>query len=136
MSKETIIAIDFDNTISRKPFPEVGDAVPQAFRWLKEFQNAGAKLFLWTIRSHTPKDFLTAAVEFCKDNGIEFWGINENPEQDWSDSNKQHANIFIDDLAIGTPLIHEIGYEPYVDWAVVGPRVLGIINERKKGYSR
>lgn len=91
-----IIAIDFDGTIAKHEFPKIGDEVPYAFQVMKRLQKYGHKLILWTVRSdienpdRSPKEgiqpegggtYLTDAVEFCKERGIEFWGVNENPEQ-------------------------------------------------------
>lgn len=127
-----ILAIDFDGTIADHRFPDIGSAVPGAFEWMKKFQEAGAQLILWTMRSDGQEsgDVLTHAVEFCKDKGIEFYGVNENPDQDWSDSPKVYAHYYIDDASIGCPL-HEnprCGGAPFVDWEVVGPLVMDLIN--------
>lgn len=131
-----IIAIDFDGTIVEHEFPEIGNPVPGAFRWMREFIDAGAKLILYTMRSDTDRsgDVLSQAVEFCRDNGIEFWGVNENPEQrEWTSSPKVYAKIYIDDAAMGCPLkpSAKMGGRDYVDWDCVGPKVMEIINERK-----
>ena len=48
------IAVDFDGTIVDHVFPEIGAAVPGAFKWLKRFKEAGATLILWTMRSDGP----------------------------------------------------------------------------------
>lgn len=127
-----IVAIDFDGTIADHRFPDIGSAVPGAFEWMKKFQEAGVQLILWTMRSDGQEsgDVLTDAVEFCKDKGIEFYGVNENPDQDWSDSPKAYAHYYIDDAAIGCPL-HEnprCGGAPFVDWEIVGPLVMDLIN--------
>lgn len=122
-----IIAIDFDGTLCDHRFPEIGSEVTDAFVWLRKFQEAGAMLMLWTMRSgHT----LTEAVEWCRERDIEFWGINNNPEQyKWSESPKQYANIYIDDTAFGCPLrdFPRFGSRPVVDWSIVGPKVLEIL---------
>jgi hypothetical protein len=136
-----IIAIDFDGTIVEHRFPDIGREVPGAFRWMKDFQDAGAKLILFTMRSDlrndaagpegskADADFLTDAVEFCRKGGIEFWGVNENPEQSsWTNSPKPYAHIYIDDAAFGCPLREAFqSSRPMVDWAAVGPLVLGCI---------
>ena len=51
-----------------------------------------------------------------KENDIELYGINENPNQSWSDSPKAYANYYLDDAAIGCPLIYPEEGRPYVDW--------------------
>ena len=91
------IAVDFDGTIAEHDYPDIGLAVPGAFKWMREWQDAGAKLMLWTMRSDTEGDgpTLTQAVEFCKANGVEFYGVNKNPSQSsWTNSPKCYANIY------------------------------------------
>ena len=80
------IAVDFDGTIVDHRFPDIGKPVPGAFRWLEALQDAGAKLILFTMRSDGQQygDVLTDAVEFCRKNGIEFYGVNRDPDQDAS----------------------------------------------------
>ncbi len=127
-----IIAIDFDGTIVDHQFPEIGGEAPEVFDWLKQFQKAGAKLILWTMRSDGSKQggLLSDAVEFCRQHGVEFWGVNENPEQQsWTTSPKCYANVYIDDAAFGCPLrdYPRAGSRPVVDWSIVGPAVLSMI---------
>ena len=128
-----IIAVDFDGTCVTHEFPEVGrdiGAVPV----LKGLVEKGHKIILYTMRSHPNKsnqgktlsggiisnDTLQDAIDWFKKNGIPLWGINENPKQkEWTSSPKIYANIYIDDAALGTPLIYAKDgglYRPYVDW--------------------
>jgi hypothetical protein len=113
------IAIDFDGTIVDHEYPKIGKANPGAIQWLKMFQDLDANLILLTMRDG---QLLTEAVEYCKQHGIIFWGVNENPEQPWSKSRKVYANVYIDDANASCPLIageHRL----MVDWSVVGPWV-------------
>lgn len=127
-----IIAVDFDGTIVEHCFPEIGKPVPFAFEVMKELQAAGCRLILFTMRSDHVSDgisdeghpadrpYLTEAVEFCRANGIEFWGVNKNPEQhDWTNSPKPYAQVYIDDAALGCPLILNGDDRPFVNWEVV-----------------
>jgi hypothetical protein len=105
-----IIAIDFDGTCVIHEYPKVGEDIG-AVPVLKELVAAGHKLMLWTMRGNKPTtenvDTLADAVSWFNQNGIELWGINENPEQKesgWSNSNKQYAQLYIDDAALGAPL--------------------------------
>ena len=139
-----IVAIDFDGTIAEHRFPEIGKEVPLAFRYMKEFQEAGARLILFTMRSDrnapsqksceghaADRAYLWEAVVFCRARGVEFWGLNRNPEQDaWTDSPKPYAHIYIDDAAFGCPLRDSFQTErKMVDWAVVGPAVMQAIRD-------
>lgn len=140
-----VIAIDFDGTIVEHKFPEIGREVPGAIRWMKEFQDAGARLILFTMRSDrrdpsrsceghaADRDYLREAVDFCRSRGIEFWGVNRNPEQaSWTDSPKQYAHVYIDDAAFGCPMRDSFKTtRKMVDWAVVGPAVLEMIRTSK-----
>lgn len=144
MAKELIIAVDFDGTLADHRFPDIGGEVPGAFRWLREFQEAGAKLILWTMRSdyrgtsrspegnEPDRDYLGEAVKFCEYRGVTFWGQNENPDQhSWTDSPKVYAHIYIDDAALGCPLrdYPRMGSRKCVDWDVVGPLVMRRIRQ-------
>lgn len=121
------IAIDFDGTIVDHAYPEIGEPVPGAFEWMEKFKIAGANLILWTMRSDGGKDgdLLTEAVEFCRTRGIEFKFVNEHP-QEWTNSPKVFAHLYIDDSAYGCPLLDNPrkGGRSYVDWNRVGPQVL------------
>ena len=79
-----IIAIDFDGTIVEHRYPEIGEPVPYAIETMIKLRDFGHKLILYTMRSDIE---LQQAVDYCKENGVEFWGVNENPEQaHWKES--------------------------------------------------
>ncbi len=113
-----IFGIDFDGTITTHEYPEIGKELPYVFDTLRELQSKGHKLILWTMRSD---DYLKAAVQFVESNGIKLFGINENPEQKvWTGSPKAYCQLYIDDAALGCPLIYPPnGKRPYVDWKTV-----------------
>jgi hypothetical protein len=111
---DKIIAIDFDGTIVSHKYPDVGAPLPYAIETMKDLQHQGARLILFTMRSGPT---LIDAVEYCRQNGVEFWGVNENPEQSsWTASPKPYANIYIDDSALGCPMLHSFADGKYVDW--------------------
>lgn len=122
-----IIGVDFDGTIVDHCFPEVGKPVPGAIKWLKRLNRYGAKLILFTMRSNSKvyTTALTDAVNFCRENSIELYAVNENPAQsEWTDSPKVYAHVYVDDAAFGCPLIQPRGFRrPCVDWEVVGPEL-------------
>jgi len=96
-----ILAIDFDGTIVDDAYPKVGKPKLFAFETLKQLQKDGHRLILWTYRSDIR---LQEAVDFCKENGLEFYAVNKSfPEEqfDYSKSRKIHADLFIDDRNIG-----------------------------------
>jgi|LGVF01.1.fsa_nt_gb hydroxymethylpyrimidine pyrophosphatase-like HAD family hydrolase len=96
-----IIAIDFDGTIVEDEYPKIGRPMVFAFETLHKLQEDGHRLILWTYRSGKK---LEEAVDFCKENGIEFYAVNESYDQEILDKNtsrKINANIFVDDRNVG-----------------------------------
>jgi hypothetical protein len=137
-----IIGIDFDGTCTTHEFPKIGrdiGAVPV----LKKLVEAGNQLILFTMRSDYWKvgsaifekeeqlgfykntaeklTYLSDAVQWFKDNDIPLYGIQTNPKQKgWTTSPKAYCQLYIDDAALGCPLIFpEDGSRPYVDWETV-----------------
>jgi hypothetical protein len=95
------IAVDFDGTIVEHEYPKIGKEKLFAFRTLKELEKQGARLILWTFR--TGKE-LDEAVEYCRQNGIEFYAVNKNyPEEipDETVSRKIDADLYLDDKNLG-----------------------------------
>ncbi len=114
--KDLVIAVDFDGTCVTHEFPRVGNEIG-AVPVLKRLVDAGAKLILWTMRD---KSALFNAVQWFKKNEIPLFGVQRNPNQhEWTDSPKCYASLFIDDAALGAPLIYEDGQRPYIDWKKV-----------------
>ncbi len=96
-----IIAVDFDGTIVEHEYPRIGKEMLFAFSTLKSLQKKGHKLILWTFRDG---EYLREAVDYCKQNGLEFYAVNRSyPEEDFdlSISRKINADIFIDDRNVG-----------------------------------
>ena len=96
------IAVDFDGTIVEHKYPEIGKELLFAFDTLRELQKQKHQLILWTYR--TGKE-LDEAVEYCRQNGIEFYAVNKSyPEEEFDEytaSRKIEADIFIDDRNVG-----------------------------------
>ncbi len=120
--KSKVIAIDFDGTIVTDKFPEVGDDIG-ATRVIKRLQDCGHKIILYTMRafeSDVNEDTISEAIEFCESKGIEFFGINHNPDQEsWNQSPKIYADLYIDDRSAMIPLLYDINDNPYVNWSKV-----------------
>lgn len=131
-----IIAVDFDGTIVEHRYPDIGEPVPGAFKWLKRYREHGVHLILYTMRcdSESQGPVLTDAIEFCKKNGLEFDSVNDI-DCPWSNSRKVYASVYIDDSAFGCPLVESkrMGGRPYVDWDVVGPAIMRRIDPRYDG---
>ncbi|NOY37607.1 MAG: hydrolase [Chlorobi bacterium] len=95
------IAVDFDGTIVEHKYPEIGEIKLFAFETLKSLQERGCNLILWTFRTGTELD---EAVNFCRENGMEFYAVNKNyPEEEWNETvgRKIDADIYIDDKNLG-----------------------------------
>lgn len=118
-----IIAVDFDGTCVKHRFPLIGQGIG-AEPYLKMMVERGHKLILFTVRSGK---FLDDAVKWFEINEIPLYSIQTNPNQRLiSSSPKVLANLYIDDLALGCPVLKdELGLF-YVDW----PKLWEIFNEQ------
>lgn len=122
MKTDKIIVLDFDGTLVTHEYPGVGRDIG-AFKWLRELQSMGAKFILSTMRGSGSS--LNSAVAICKLQGIEFYGVQTNPDQaTWTDSPKAYGHVYVDDLALGIPLVTPPNERPYVNWTVVGPMLV------------
>jgi hypothetical protein len=126
------IAIDFDGTIVTHEFPKIGKLLPGAVKTIQALRANGHKVFLWTMRSEEPvkgHNVLQEAVDFCKRVGIEFDAINKSSSGWGTGSPKQHADLYIDDAALGCPMkaiTNTRGkFMLAVDWKEVANELLG-----------
>ena len=113
-----IIAIDFDGTCVTHTYPAIGADIG-ALPVLKKLIENEHKLILHTMRSAVQLD---EAVEFLSIAGIELYGVNANKAQHhWTSSPKVYAHLYIDDAALGVPLIEDKDKSdrPFVDWVTV-----------------
>jgi hypothetical protein len=111
------IAIDFDGTCVSHEYPKIGKDIG-AVSVLKRLMESGNQLILFTMRSGKE---LQEAVDWFADNDLILYGIGYNPTQrEWSKSNKCYAQLYIDDAALGCPLIYSsLEERPFVDWESV-----------------
>jgi hypothetical protein len=109
-----IIAVDFDGTCVAHEFPRVGPDIG-AKSVLKELMMNGHEIVLFTMRSGA---HLQDAVNWFDRNRIVLSGIQYSRGQTkWTSSNKCYANLYIDDAALGIPLLESDGLDrPFVDW--------------------
>lgn len=102
-----IIAIDFDGTLCKGVFPEIGEPRQWLINLVKHWQKHGHKIILWTCRENCgglyfpDRRYLDEAVEWCYNQGIVFDAINKNLEEsnypDECFSRKVYADLYIDD---------------------------------------
>lgn len=112
------IAVDFDGTCVTHEYPKVGKDIG-AVPVLKKLVDSGHHIILNTMRSGKE---LVDAVQWFADNDIPLYGANENPTQkEWTLSPKVYAHLYIDDAALGCPLIKKfaVSSRPFVDWTAV-----------------
>ncbi len=101
------IAVDFDGTLCENSFPEIGEPKPLVIEYIKRQAAAGAHIILYTCRENgTKRNLLDEALQFCAEQGIELYAVNENPDNSFSEEygtsfggRKVFADIYIDDKA-------------------------------------
>jgi hypothetical protein len=96
-----VIAVDFDGTIVKHKYPQIGEEIPFAIETLKLIQSElRHQLILWTVREG---ELLDEAVHFCRIRGLEFYSVNQNhPESSIANNpRKLMADLFIDDRNFG-----------------------------------
>lgn len=108
------IAIDFDGTCVTHEYPKTGKEIG-AIPVLKRLIANNHNLILYTMRSGHE---LELAKQWFLHNNIKLYGIQYHPTQaNWTSSNKCYAHLYIDDAALGAPLIYpEDGARPYINW--------------------
>ena len=112
-----VVAVDFDGTIVKHAYPEIGDPVPLAIEALLQFEQRGWRIILNTMRGG---EYLQQAVDYLETAGITLYGVNTNPTQKhWTESTKCYAPLYIDDAALGCPLIYPLDERPFVDWMAI-----------------
>ena len=125
------ICIDFDGTCVAHEYPNIGKDIG-AVPVLKELVENGHRLILFTMRSDRKKkkkvdgqevmveeNVLTEAVQWFADNNIPLYGVQKNPTQRfWTSSPKAYGHLYIDDAALGCPLVLDDpdSDRPYADW--------------------
>jgi len=100
-----IIAVDFDGTIVEDEYPAIGPAKIFAFETLREMIKARHELILWTTREGKA---LEEAVEFCGQQGVDFYAVNKSfPEEKFDEataSRKIACDLFISAKNFGPSL--------------------------------
>lgn len=97
-----IIAVDFDGILCENEFPNIGKPNYEVISLIRQIMDKGAEVILWTTRNGNE---LTAAVEWCKNYGLNFSHVNapaQSNEKEYEDkypvqSRKIYADVYIDD---------------------------------------
>jgi hypothetical protein len=102
-----VIAVDFDGTLCEYAFPKIGEQKQhhkELLDLLVVMRQNGHKLILWTCRGDNEEyPCLSEAIEWCKNQGLEFDAINENiigTKKISGPSPKVVADFYIDDKAL------------------------------------
>lgn len=128
------IAVDFDGTCVKHMYPDVGDDCPGAVEVLRALADAGHAINLFTMRSG---EQLEDAKDWFKAREIPLSGINKDEgQEEWTASPKCYAQLYIDDAALGAPLVRPHLGRPFVDWQVVGSYLVyhNIIPRKVESY--
>ncbi len=122
-----IIGLDFDGTLVEHAYPHIGHDIG-AFEWLPTIADAGGLFILHTMRSD---DHLDQAVQYINKRGVDLYGVNRNPTQkEWTNSPKAYCHVYVDDAALGCPLVERPKRRAYVDWNRVGPWLIDMCEMR------
>ena len=94
-------AIDFDGTLCKNAWPEIGEPNVAMIEYVKALRKIGHKIILWTCREGAD---LEKAVSWCAEQGIIFDAVNDNLEEIkqrfGGNSRKIVAHFYIDDRAV------------------------------------
>lgn len=102
MKKLETIAVDFDGTLCKNAWPNIGIPMTKLINDLKYLRSGGdVKLILWTCREGMA---LVDAIVWCADQGLFFDAVNDNLEDHKKrfkgNCRKIYADIYIDDKSI------------------------------------
>ena len=117
-----IYAVDFDRTLNlAETYPQLGEPNRELITFLKERQQAGDKIILWTCREG---DLLKSAVKYCRNYGLEFDAVNdnlkENIEQFNNNCRKVFADYYIDDRNVSYSNLPSVTLKGSKDMQSVG----------------
>ena len=100
MKRETF-AVDFDGTLCENAWPGIGEPRHDMIDWVKQLQNCGHKIILWTCRDSM---HLVEAVVWCAEQGLFFDAVNDNLDKHkkrfGNNCRKIFADYYVDDKAI------------------------------------
>ena len=99
-----IIGVDFDGTlaVTRGSYPRIQGPIQEVIDYVLQEQKRGAYIILITMREGK---ILDEAVEWCKEQGLEFDAVNDNVDfmKEFFRNNprKIFCNEYIDDMNMG-----------------------------------
>lgn len=111
--KYEFVAVDFDGTLCKDAFPEIGEPQAAVIEYVKQLAAEGSKIILHTAREDGNRPLLSEAVVFCGRQGIPLYAVNENPGNPYPAQygtpagRKVYADLYIDDKALNPADIHK-----------------------------
>lgn len=72
------LAVDFDGTLCRNMYPDIGMPIGETIRQVKLAKDYGVRVALWTCRQSA---YLDKAIAWCAAQGIELDAVNDNTEE-------------------------------------------------------
>ena len=94
----TLYAIDFDGTIVKNKWPEIGDPIAEVCNLILDIQKRGDKWILYTMREG---DLLQKALKECDRLGLKPDAVNDNLPylkcEFGNNPRKIYADVYIDD---------------------------------------
>ena len=107
-----VIAVDFDGTICKNAWPDIGEPNTELIETLIAWRKLGTQIILWTRREG---DYLQQAVDWCKEHGLEFDAVNDNTKAQkqyfGNNPRKVGADYYIDDK---NAVFYKIGPKPEI----------------------
>ena len=128
-----IYAIDFDGTIVKNAWPEIGELKPEAEAFISQIQRDGEKWILWTLRAGEKLD---EAIDFLREHGLHPDAVNDNlPEvqRHWPENpnpRKVFADVYIDECNAGGLKWPKARVEEIPYWCKVGQVVYHLLYKK------
>ena len=102
-----ILAFDFDGTICRDKFPKIGDEYEGAIQTLKDLQDVGHQIIIWTCR--TQVEHIVPMILWLNDRGFVPDAVNRNLIEDFNTHPKIYADFYLDNR----------NFPPFPGWKIV-----------------
>lgn len=116
------VGLDIDSTVISHCYDQMDGKDLGAIPWLRICQDKyGARFLIHSMRAGPSAEI---AKQWLEERGIRIYGINSQPGQEnWTASPKCFAQLYVDDRAVGTPLLPTGD----INWQLYGPMVLGAV---------
>lgn len=103
-----VIAVDFDGTLVKDQFPNLGQPFIEGINTVNDMIEAGYEIVIWTARQE-----LVPVMEHLKNHGLNIDKVKINAHADYmlnryeSQGIKIGASIYIDDRGYGAPIFND-----------------------------